>query len=53
MTSKNFKLDINKMYKTRKGWKNEKTGEVYLVGEAFALPSGEDEYFTAVWEPTE
>ena len=38
---------------TFKGWKNEKTGEVYLVGEAFALPSGEDEHFTAVWEPTE
>ena len=38
---------------TFKGWKNEKTGEVYRVGEAFALPSGEDEHFTAVWEPTE
>ena len=36
---------------TFKGWKNEKTGEVYLAGELFTLPSDGGEYaFTALWE---
>lgn len=38
---------------TFKGWKNEKTGEVYLVGEAFTLPSIEEVLFTALWEQNE